>query len=291
MGLIKTTLIAVGGVTACGLLLAAWHPVSSYVRTGAHVAHEAALDAVPLGFEVERIETLVNDLDEVIREQNARLVKQEVDLEYLQQEVERAEARIDGLTDEVKAARAVLSHERAVYTINGRNYDRSLVVDQAGAKADALVRARAIAEAKRATLTTLDNAIKQARTQLREASQQRETYALRLTELRAKAENVAMRQELVARLDHLPSGIDTGAFSEVESAFERVERELAVQDRMLNERGDSSPNPAEISFTPEPEQDVLAALDAVLAEPAPGRPAPAADLPAAGTHVALMTAE
>lgn len=291
MGLIKTTTLIAGGTLLSGALLLGMGPLSSYIRTSARVASDNVHEAVPASFEIERIQTLVGDLDDVIAEQQARLVKQRVDLEYLQQEVERAEARIDGLTDEVKAARAVLSHERAVYTINGRNYDRSLVVDQAGAKADALVRARAIAEAKRATLTTLDNAIKQARTQLREASQQRETYALRLTELRAKAENVAMRQELVARLDHLPSGIDTGAFSEVESAFERVERELAVQDRMLNERGDSSPNPAEISFTPEPEQDVLAALDAVLAEPAPARPAPAADLPAADTHVALMTAE
>ena len=44
-----------------------------------------------------------------------------------------------------------------------------------------------------------------------------------------------MRQELATVIGDLPGGIDGGAFQEVEEAFARVERELAVQHRLLDE--------------------------------------------------------
>ena len=101
MGLIKTTLLITGGVVLTGVVLAGWGPLSSYVRTGARMAGDTVHDSVPTGFEIERIETMVHDLDEVIADQQARLVKQRVDLEYLQKEVTRCNKRVAGLTNEV----------------------------------------------------------------------------------------------------------------------------------------------------------------------------------------------
>ena len=49
-----------------------------------------------------------------------------------------------------------------------------------------------------------------------------------------------------------------------EEAFARVERELEVQQRVLDERFESVPNPGVIQFTEPADEDVLAHLDAAL---------------------------
>ena len=67
----------------CGWCFGPVGPASSYIRTGTRLASEGAHDMVPTNFEIERIETLVRDLDATVAQQRARVVAQEVDLEYL----------------------------------------------------------------------------------------------------------------------------------------------------------------------------------------------------------------
>lgn len=267
MPLIKTALIGVGCASLLGIGLLAWQPASSYFRTGLRSAGEAAHKMVPTTFEIERIETLVHDLESVVGRQEAKLVEQRLDLEYLQKDLQRCESEVDRLSREVGEARKVLSVHRASYRIGGNTYDRPMVVREATNKAERLVRAREIAEAKRRTAETLAAALSQAEAQLAEARNQRETYRLRLAELDAKAENVAIRKELAVRLDHLPAALDDGAFQEVEAAFSRVEKDLAVQDRLLEERYRHLPQQEAIEFSARPSQDVLAMLDAALDQP------------------------
>ncbi|MDA3963628.1 MAG: hypothetical protein PF961_22810, partial [Planctomycetota bacterium] len=262
--LIKTTTLVVGGTMLGGALLLGLGPLSSYLRTSARVATENVHNAVPTGFEIERIQTLVGDLDDVIIDQQSKLVKQRVDLDYLRQDVERSQQRLEHLESEVGEARKVLSVERASYRIGDQNYQRGTVIREAKNKAESLVRAREIAEAKQETLSALTGALQQAEAQLGKARSQRETYAMRLAELRAKAENVAIRQELVTSLGELPDAIDAGAFQEVEQAFQRVERDIEVQDRLLDDAYSAVPKADEISFTAADEGDVLAILDGAL---------------------------
>jgi DNA repair exonuclease SbcCD ATPase subunit len=265
MGLISKTFIATGAVVIIGGALVAWGPLSSYLRTSGRMAHEAIHDAVPTDFEIERIQTMVADLDQVITTQQARLVEQQVDMEYLEKEVERCHERMRHLHQEVAAARDRLGHEAAVYRIGGCQFSRRQVVDAAKHKAEALVRARELTEAKTATLTTLQDALARAEGQLDAARRQRETYAMRLANLRAQAETVAIRQELATNLDDLPRAIDTGAFQEVEAAFQRVEKELAVQNRVLDDHFTDQPRGASsITFTAPEDDDIVAELDRAL---------------------------
>ncbi len=264
MGLIKTTTLVIGGTLLGGALLLGAGPLSSYLRTSARVASQNVHDAVPASFEIERIQTLVSDLDHVIAEHQSRLVKQRVDLKYLQQEVDRSQQRMQHLEQEVGAARNVLMVHKASYNIAGQNYDRTQVVQQAKVKAENLIRTRSMLEAKEQTLNALNQALSQAEGQLGQARSQRETYSMRLAELRAMAGNVAIRKELVTSLQDLPAGINNGAFQEVEQAFQRVERELEVQDRLLKDAFDTVPSQEAISFTAVAEPDVLATLDHAL---------------------------
>jgi DNA repair exonuclease SbcCD ATPase subunit len=261
---IKTTTLIVGGTVLGGALLLGLGPLSSYLRTSARVAQDNLHDAVPAGFEIERIQTLVGDLDQVITEQQSKLVTQRVDLEYLQDEVTRAEQRLAHLQNEVAAARDLLAEEQDEYRIGDRHYDRATVIREAKDKAAALERVRTVARAKAETVEALQNALAQAENQLTKARSQRDTYAMRLSELRAKAENVAIRQQLVTSIGNLPDAIDHGAFQEVEQAFKRVEKKIEVQDRMLAEADLALPDADDIAFSAPPAEDVLAFLDRAL---------------------------
>ncbi len=274
MGIIKKSLAITAATGLVLAIAAAWGPLSSYVRTSARLAGNAMHDSVPNGFEIERIRTMVDDLDAVVAEQEARLIEQRVDLEYLEEEVGRCAERVERLRAEVVAAREILAEDRATYTIGGEEYPRAEVVREAQAKAEALTRTRAILTAKRETMGALEDALSTAEAQIARARDQRETYGLRLANLQAQAETVAVRKELATTLDDLPEAIDAGAFNEVEQAFTRVERELEVQGRVLDRSFEQVDDDRRLDFLRQDEADVLGALDRALAtEPPAADPA------------------
>lgn len=245
-------------------VLAAWQPVSGYARATARQVHQAAEDAMPLSLAIERLQTLVDDLDTVVGEQRHRLIEQEVALEGLAKAVERSRERVAHHEAEVRAARSLLAEQHDSYRIAGREHDRATVVAEAQGQAAALTRAREVLEARSEAQAALERAVQEAQVRIAEAQGQREQYDLRLAQLRAQAESVAIRSELTRSLDHLPDRIDDGAFRGVEEQFARIERRLTVEERAL-ERGEERPAGG-ISFTQPQTVDVLAELDAALAE-------------------------
>ena len=260
----KKIVYAGAGAALVGVCLLGWSTVSSYARTGARIAANTAHDAVPVSFEIERLRTLIGDLDQVMLEQRSKLIKQEVDIQYLEQDVKRAHERCNHLTSEVSSARNLLAVKRDVYLIGHKEYDYNTVATEATAKAASLKRSRGIYEAKAQTLQALKSAVNQAESQIARAEEQREAYNLRLGQLEAQAENIAIRQELITSLDALPTQIDAGAFQEVENNFTRLERELAVQQRTLDEHYNAAPAAEQISFSAPAKTDVLGMLDAAL---------------------------
>lgn len=260
----KKIVYTVSGAAIAGVLLLGWSTFSSYVRTGAGMAAESMHDAVPVSFEIRRLETLIGDLDKVMREQQRKLIKQEVDIEYLEKDVEQAQERQKHLSTEVAAARDILAVHQDSYQIGDNSYDYQTVATEATSKAEALKRSRTIYQAKAQTLEALKNAVAQARHQLHQADTQRQQYQVRLNQLEAQAQNIAIRNELISSIDSVPTVLDTGAFQQVEENFTRLERELAVQQRALDERYDAVPAPEKINFSAPAKQDVLGLLDEAL---------------------------
>lgn len=250
----------VGALSLAGIAMS-----NSYVRTGANMAGEQLRSSVPTDFEIERLDLLVNDLDATLATQRSRLVKQQVDLDYLRQEVEAASVGMRDLEEEVRAARVLLQDDNATYTLAGREFSRERIIAEAHNKAEALVRARSTVKAKSETLAALEDALHQADEQIAAARRQRQTYAMRLAELRANAEHVAMRKELVTTLGTLPGEIDTGAFQQVEETFARIEREIEVQHRLLDGGHGEVPRDR-IVFDGEEDMDIMAVLGRALEE-------------------------
>ena len=82
--------------------------------------------------------------------------------------------------------------------------------------------------------------------------------------MEATAQNIAIRSELITSLDALPSSINNGSFQEVENNFKRLEKELAVQQRALDEHNQGLTRSDAIVFTQKKETDILGILDAAL---------------------------
>ncbi|TVR12934.1 MAG: hypothetical protein EA401_08020 [Planctomycetota bacterium] len=251
------------GLGLVALLAIGWSGMSSYVRTGSKMAGDSLRQLVPKEYAIEHLATLVDDLDATIADQRGRLIKRQVELEYLEREVIRSEQQVQLLEEEVRAARALLGQEHDHYQINGRTYSHQRVVSEAQSQAQALVRARSIAETKRETATTLGHAIARAEDHIAAAEGQRQGYAMRLSELRANADQVAMRKDLETSLGTLPGTFDRGAFQRVEDTFTRIERELDIQNRLLDRDGRSQ-TAAPLTFSPSNDQDILGVLDAAL---------------------------
>lgn len=262
--MLKTIVLATGGTVLAGTLLLGWSTFSTWARTSARLVREGAQSAVPTGFEIERIQTMVNDLDGVISRQEEKLVRQRVDHEYLKKEVARCRSQVDDLAAQVAEARRLLTEVKDTYRIGDRTFPRNRVVEEAQAKAESLLRAREILDAKTRSEIALATALAQADAQLAAARAQREGANQRLTQLHARAESIAIRTELATTLDDLPKAIDLGAFQKVGEAFARVEKDLEVQDRLLTDRTAVRPAVEVIDFVTKPHEDVLGMLDRAL---------------------------
>lgn len=256
--------IAVG---LSGIALFGWQRSSSYLRTGTRLAGEQVQQAIPRGFEIERLATLIADLDQTLHEQEERAIGLEVDRELIAEDLAAERQRASALTAEVRQARRLLAdggEDPARLISHGtRRLSAASITRDATTKAEALVRIRAVIGAREASLGTVDQALAESRALLARAHDQRDTYALRLAELRAQAENVALREELVAHVAIQPAGIDRSAFQEIEASFQRLERELHVHQRELALREGRQARPLELA--PASQGEVLERLDAVLA--------------------------
>ncbi|MFW5846510.1 MAG: hypothetical protein ACOCXJ_09815, partial [Planctomycetota bacterium] len=120
--------------------------------------------------------------------------------------------------------------------------------------------AREVQAAKQASLEAVDATLATANEHLGAAQRQRDDYALRLEQLRAQAENVAIRQELASAIPMLPAG-EHPELEEVEATFARLERDLAIQSRTL----DHGATPRTVATADR--EAVLERVDRLLATP------------------------
>lgn len=229
IAIVKLTVI---GLCCLGALasLGAWGWVSVAARTTARVAGETVRDSVPLSMDVQMLRTRVADLDQVIRNHEQRLISFQVDAEHLEKQVEAQRRLVFGLEDAVKHGRELLVKEGASFVIQGKTFTREQVETQAGREAEALVRGRLQLEGQEKILAQMKAALAKAEETRLKASDDRKQYGMRLAQLEARAEGVRVQAELAANVD-LAGGLDRGAFATVERDFQRIEKELELDER------------------------------------------------------------
>ena len=124
--MIKKTILVVGGLGLLAVLTFGRDAVS-YVSTSAHRVSDAVRDSVPIEFEIDRARKMVKNLIPDIRRNMHVIAKEEVEVEELAGQIEKAEAKLMSEKSDVMKLRTAVSEGRGSYIFAGRRYSHDQV--------------------------------------------------------------------------------------------------------------------------------------------------------------------
>lgn len=117
-------------VVLAGLLLASTiglGTVSSYIRTAKSRLGESIRESVPVQFEIDRLKQMIDDLEPEIRANQKVAAQLEVEIEYLEGDIESITRSQSKAKTDMQDLRQVLETDRDDYVFAGQNFDRMTV--------------------------------------------------------------------------------------------------------------------------------------------------------------------
>ena len=97
----------------------------SYVRTAHHAVRERVRDAVPVAFELQRLDQLTRDLIPDIQANQKVAAQLEVEIEYLQREVEAIGKSQTDARSQMEKLRAALDSPSGQREFGGRSFSNA----------------------------------------------------------------------------------------------------------------------------------------------------------------------
>lgn len=188
--MIKKMIIIGGGVVLVGLLLAGTSAIS-YVRTSAGYLADSVRDVVPMGFEIDRAQRMIEDLEPEERKNRRAIAKEEVDLSRLEEQIEQVETRLDKEQGQLMRLRTDLGTDQDVFKYAGRSYTAGQV------KVD-LASRFARYKTGSATLDSLRQMHAARQRSVEAARQKLEGMLVVKRQLQVEVENLRARQKMIA---------------------------------------------------------------------------------------------
>lgn len=245
MGL-KRIVWIVGAITLVLLLMSGglW----SYLRTAGERVMEAAQEAVPIEFDIERARGMVRDLVPEIRKNMQIIAREEVEVERLAEQLAEAERNMAADKQVILQLKGDLEQGKLHYVYGGQEYSQMEVRNDLATK---FARYRS-AEANYQSLC----AIKEARIQSLDAAREK------LEEMLAVKRQLEVDvEQLEARLRMLEVAQTTSKFQFDESRLgqakelvEQIRTRLAVAERVLNSEVAYA---GEIELEEQPSEDIV----------------------------------
>lgn len=226
--MIKKTLFGVAAAVVLSLLVFG-RGVWSYVST----AHERIRDSVheaivPIEFEIDRARKMVRDLVPDIRQAMHVIAKEEVEVERLEEQIVKQEARIHNDRDEIKQLTTALKEDRGTYYFAGRSYSHDQV------KTD-LARRFTRYKTTDATLDSTRNMLIARQRNLSAAQKKLEAMLAAKRKLEVDVENLEARLKLVQVAQaSSETNIDDSRLARVNELVGEVRGRLAVAEKLAN---------------------------------------------------------
>jgi DNA repair exonuclease SbcCD ATPase subunit len=124
--MLKKALVVVGGaVLLLGLFFG--RDAFSYVSTGWGQMHQAVHDSVPIKFQIDRARKMIKDLDPEIRRNMQLIAKEEVEVDKLTRQVDKAEKDLVRSREEIQRLNADLKRGDSNFVYAGRTYSEKQV--------------------------------------------------------------------------------------------------------------------------------------------------------------------
>ncbi len=203
----------------------------SYVKTWGSTVREAVRAEVPLEFEIERARKMVEELVPDIRRCMHVIAEQQVDIEYLNEQIARRESNLESERRTILAMKEDLEQGGTQFVYAGRSYtEREVRADLAERFAryksaqEALDRDRRMLEARKKALAANQD-------KLETMLAAREELEVQLAELESRLKTLEAA-EAVSEL-----AIDDSRLARARSLIHELNRQLDVKERLLDSEG------------------------------------------------------
>lgn len=201
----------------------------SYVRTVAGSVRESVQGQIPVELEIKRAESLIRQIDPQIETCKRDLARAEVELEELQQSIQRLERLVDSEQKKLKVgARLLNGDEPATAQLAADFSARRRVQHDLQRTKDSYVNNTAILSAKRALVERQGKAVDAAQQRLLAVRSEREALEDQVRALKTQQQQVEALAANSHRFD-----FDSTALSQAKEVIAGVKKRLDIAQRML----------------------------------------------------------
>lgn len=225
--MIRRSLIG-GGVALLVMGVMLGRDAASYVRTSMGWVKESVSDQVPVEFQIDRARKLIDDLEPEVMKNRRRIVKEEVSLEQLQEQVAKLEQRQTRDKDALLKMQSEVKRGEPIIILAGHNYTpdqvkRDMVarLDRFKTNDETLVNLRKVLNARQTSLNA-------ARTKLEEMLAARDQLKAEVAKLEARQQMVTVAQT------SSEFNLDDSVLARANELVRDVETRLDVTERMLS---------------------------------------------------------
>jgi cell division protein FtsB len=253
-GILAVVVSSLGITTSWSYLKTAWRSVGQSIR-----------DATPIQFELQRLETMLQDLQPEIR-RNLQVVAQlEVEVEYLEKEIDTLKKDQEKLLAQIRTLRDELASDKQDFVFAGQKFSRPEVEKDLSRRLDVYEERETVLAAKMDLLTQKRRTLENARAKVSEYRSAYDGLVQKAESLRAQLQLV----EAAAAAGNIE--VDSSKLAAARELARDIEIRLETTRRMLDSSRVAS---GEIPVEGQPES-VLDRADRVLGnQPAQGKQAP-----------------
>lgn len=203
----------------------------SYFRAGCRNVRNAVKAEVPIEFEMERAQTLVERLVPDIRQCMHVVAEQQVDIEQLQTTLAQKESDLDKQKEAILALRNDLGTGKSAFVYARHSYTANDVKRDLASRFERFKAAEEMLAADRKILTAREQTLVANREKLESMMQAKKDLEVKLEQLQARIHTVKAA-ETVSQL-----AIDDSNLSHARKLINELNKQLDVKQRMLDVEG------------------------------------------------------
>ena len=225
--MIKKMLILGGGAALVGLVLVG-RDAMSYLRTSAGYVTDAAREAVPIEFQIDRARDLVQDLVPEIRKNMHVIAKEEVEVQRLDEQIGGSQTRLETEKDQLLRLKTDVASGNSTFQYASRSY----TADEVRADLANRFERYKTGEATLASLNEIRNARQKS---LAAARQKLEGMLASRRQLQVEVENLEARLQMIAAAKATSDyQFDGSRLGHVKELVSNLRTRLEVAEKLVN---------------------------------------------------------
>jgi chromosome segregation ATPase len=222
----KVIFVSLGVALLCVLFVGS--DAISYVRTSLGYVTQAAQEAIPIEFQIERARGLIKDLVPEVRKNMHVIAKEEVEVQRLEEQIADTEARLAQEKQQILKLRTDLGEARATYRYVGRTYTADEVRNDLTNRFERYK----TADATLASLKEIRNAREKS---LAAARQKLDGMLAAKRQLQVEIENLEARAQMIAAAQTTSNyQFDESRLGHVKELIANLKTRMEVAEKLVN---------------------------------------------------------